>query len=84
MKKCKCGETRIEMFGKDINKHDGLKTQCKKCRNLQNVKSRNANPEVHRATNLAYMRSERGRNIQRANSLRRKYWPHMTNEQATA
>lgn len=83
MKKClKCPETRLEMFGKDKNKKDGLKIYCKKCHNDANTISRNANPEVHRKTNLAYARSPEGRSKQRANSLRRKFWPHMTNEQA--
>lgn len=84
MKTCKCGETNIEMFGKDRNRHDGLKPLCKKCHNTENTARRRAAPEVHRKANLAYARSEAGRAKQRANSLRRKYWPHMTNEQATA
>lgn len=84
MKQCKCGETDLSKFGKDKNKADGLKTACKACRNKANNERRNANPENHRKTNLAYARSNHGRNQQRMNNLRRKYWPHMTNEQAQA
>lgn len=84
MKKCKCGETDISKFGKDSNKLDGLKTSCKKCRNAANVASRTANPENHRKANLAYARSAKGKALFRANSLRRKYWPNLTNEQATS
>jgi len=84
MKKCKCGETRIEMFGNDSSKPDGLKTSCKVCRNKANTKRRNANPENHRRVNLAYTRSPEGKAKHRANQLRRKYWPNLTNEQAVS
>jgi len=84
MKQCKCGETDITKFGKDAKRHDGLRVICKKCHNEANAKLREANRDKYRATNLAYARSEHGRKLQRANSLRRKFWPHMTNDQAVA
>lgn len=84
MKVCKCGETDLSQFGKDKNRHDGLKPHCRKCHNEMNRRLRRAKPENHRAKNLAYARSDKGRALYRANSLRRKYWPHMTNEQAMA
>lgn len=82
MKICKCGQTDLTQFGKDINRHDGLKPLCKRCHNANNMARRHADPEKHRKINLAYARSPEGRAKQRANNLRRKYWPHMTNEQA--
>ncbi len=84
MKQCKCGETDLSKFGKDTKRHNGLRIYCKKCHNEMNRKLREENPEVHRKTNLAYARSPQGKAKQRANNLRRKYWPHMSNDQAIA
>lgn len=84
MKKCKCGETDLSKFGKAIHRKDGLKPLCKKCHNEYNNKLRRDSPENHRKTNLAYAQSPEGKSKQRANSLRRKYWPNLTNEQAVA
>jgi hypothetical protein len=86
MKKCsKCGiEKKLCEFGADKRKPDGKKYQCKSCHNAENLARRQANPEKHRTVNLAYARSDRGRALQRANSLRRKFWPNLTNEQAVA
>lgn len=84
MKTCKCGETDLSKFGKHKQAKDGLRSTCKKCHNIANTTARIANPEVHRKANLAYARSPEGRAKHRANQLRRKYWPDLTNEQATA
>ncbi len=84
MKQCKCGETDLTKFGIAKHRHDGLKRLCKICHNAENRRLRTLNPEIHRKSNLAYARSEHGRALQRANNLRRKYWPKLTNEQATA
>lgn len=86
MKTCsKCAiEKNLSEFGKDKNKADGHKYMCKKCHNETNTVGRRSNPQKYRSTNNAYMRSSRGRAIQRANNLRRKFWPHLTNEQAVA
>lgn len=82
-RKCDIWKQFIE-FGKDKNRPDGLKLSCKVCRNKENKERRNKNPEKHRKINLAYARSEHGKHLQRINSLRRKFWPHLTNEQAEA
>ena len=86
MKTCsKCGaEKPLSDFGVDKRKPDGRKYHCKACHNAQNTAYRTANPENHRKVNLAYARSAQGRALQRANSLRRKFWPNLTNEQAMA
>lgn len=83
-----CGVCKVEKskseFGLDKRKPDGLKYSCKECHNRKNNEYRRANPENHRRVNLAYARSHHGRSLQRANNLRRKFWPGLTNEQATA
>lgn len=86
MKTCsKCGqEKNINEFGLDKRKPDGRKYQCKLCHNAENLARRTAHPERHRTVNLAYARSDRGKALQRANSLRRKFWPNLTNDQAVA
>jgi hypothetical protein len=86
MKICsKCrAQKELNDFGIDKRKPDGRKYLCKICNNAQNNKARQANPESYRAVNRAYARSARGRAIQRSNSLRRKFWPTLTAEQATA
>ena len=86
MKKCSvCKiEKPINEFGLDKRKLDGHKYNCRKCHNESNRAYRKANPEKHRKTNLDYMQSARGQSVQRSNNLRRKFWPHMTNEQAIA
>ena len=81
--KCK-QEKPLKDFGKDKRKPDGHKYQCKDCHNSQNKAFRRANPDQYRKANLAYARSSVGKTKQRANSLRRKFWPHLTNEQAVA
>lgn len=80
---CK-NEKVLSDFGKDARKPDGHKYACKDCHNAANTRLRRVNPEKYRKTNLAYARSERGREIQRKNSLRRKFWPHLTNDEAVA
>lgn len=86
MKTCsKCGLIKkLEEFGADKNKVSGYKYMCKVCHNEMNRTYRTAKPENHRKKNLEYARSPKGRALFRANSLRRKYWPHMTNDQAVA
>lgn len=86
MKTCSiCKEDKkLSEFGFDKRKPDGHKYQCKCCHNAQNTAYRTAKPENHRKVNLAYARSPAGKAKQRANSLRRKFWPQMTNEQAVA
>jgi hypothetical protein len=86
MKTCsQCKETKKPSeFGIDKRKPDGLKYHCKACHNASNLARRQANPEKHRKVNLAYARSQRGKQFQRKNALRRKFWPHLTNEQAVA
>lgn len=83
MKQCpSCGEVKeLNHFGKDKNKLGGLKYSCKVCRNKENKARRDADPSKHRTVNLAYARSDRGRELMRLNNLRRKYWPHLTNEE---
>jgi hypothetical protein len=80
---CKKEKSKSD-FGVDKRKSDGLKYSCRECHNRLNNEYRNAHPENHRKVNLAYARSDRGKAIFRANALRRKFWPHLTNEQATA
>lgn len=84
MKKCSsCTNYKsLIEFGKDKNKSDGFKLSCKKCRNEENKIRRDANPEKHRAINLAYARSETGKYKQWSNSLRRKFWPHLLPDEA--
>ena len=86
MKTCRHCKTEkpITDFGFDKRKPDGRKYNCRRCHNALNKAHRQANPENHRKVNLAYARSDRGKALQRANSLRRKFWPHLTNEQAVA
>lgn len=79
--KCKISK-ELEKFGKDKGKLDGHKYMCKNCHNSTNNSFRKANPETYREANLAYARSTEGKAIQRANNLRRKFWSHLTNEQA--
>ncbi len=79
-----CGtEKPVSDFGKGKNK-SGLKYLCKVCHNEKNNILRAANRGKYRKANLAYARSDRGKTLQRANNLRRKFWPHLTNEQAVA
>lgn len=69
-------------FGRDKNKKSGLKDMCKVCRNKENRERRRKDPSKYRVINLAYARSARGKYNQWSNNLRRKFWPHLTNEQA--
>lgn len=78
---CKKEKSKSD-FGKGKNKTDGLKYLCKECHNTRNRHRRSLNREQYRKINRAWARSERGQMIQRANNLRRKFWPHLTNEQA--
>ncbi len=86
MKTCtQCKETKqLTDFGADKRKPDGHKYACKVCHNKNNSDYRQKHPEKHRAVNLAYARSAHGKALQRANALRRKFWPHMTNDGALA
>lgn len=78
-----CGIEKLKSeFGKDKNKWDGLKYLCKECHNKANLIYRQSHPEKYRSVNLAYARSDHGKAKQRANKLRRNFWPHLTNEEA--
>lgn len=60
----KCGEVKaVAEFGKDASGSDGLRSQCRSCRNIANADYRKANPEKikakaakYRAENPAYMK----------------------------
>lgn len=71
-------------FYTDAYKKDGHKYACIKCHNAYNNRLRSSNPEIHRKANLEYSRSTKGRELLRLNNLRRKYWPHLSNEEAGA
>jgi 5-methylcytosine-specific restriction endonuclease McrA len=56
MKHCnKCDTTKpVAEFHKDSSKRDGLRTQCKACKNMVDAKWRAANPERHRENARAW------------------------------
>ncbi len=79
--KCKQAKVLTEFYSDKLTK-DGVKYSCIKCHNHYNNILRNKNPEMHRLVNLQYSRTERGRYLQFSNSLRRKFWPHLTADAA--
>lgn len=51
MKKCKCGETRKDLFSKNRSKKDGLQTACNPCRVKIQKEYAKRNPQIIRLNN---------------------------------
>ena len=64
MKKCPtCGETKEDrFFYKDSRTTDGLKSQCRICHSVGNIKSRSKNPDKVRKDRRDFAKKDRERN----------------------